>query len=295
MRTVRAEPVFGARNALGEAPLWDGELGALYWVDCLGRELLRAAPASRAIERWPLAGLPGCIVPCRDGTLLVAYRNGLGLFDPATGKEARLSVAGVDFARERLNDGKCDPCGRFWVGTMDRELRNPIAAVYRLKDGALKDGAELERSAISGLTLSNGIAWSPDGRAMYVCDSRPGAVLRYDYELQTGMPSGRRVLVDYAQGPGRPDGCATDVEGGLWVAEFGAGCVGRYDAEGRLERVVELPVSRPTSVAFGGEAMQTLFITTMREGTDASREPWAGCVFAVEPGVRGLVPSMYAG
>jgi sugar lactone lactonase YvrE len=178
---------------------------------------------------------------------------------------------------------------------MDRELQNPVGAVYRLKDDSAKDGAEMERSTIDNLTLSNGIAWSPDGRAMYVCDSRPGAVLRYEYEPKTGLPSGRRVLIDYAQGPGRPDGCTTDIEGGLWVAEFGAGRVSRYDVEGRLERVVELPVSRPTSVAFGGETMQTLFITTMREGTDATSEALAGCVFVADPDVRGLAASLHAG
>lgn len=292
--TVRAELVFEVGNALGEAPLWDGARGALYWVDCLARELLRATPTGRAIERWPLTGQPGCIVPRSDGRLLVAYRNGLGLFDPATGESSALTVCGVDFSRERFNDGKCDPRGRFWVGTMDRELRQPVAAVYRLEPGSDAGNAGFERSAISGLTLSNGIAWSPDGSTMYVCDSRPGALLRYDYDPGSAAPSGRRVLVDFAQGPGRPDGCAMDAEGGLWVAEFNAGRVGRYDERGRLDGIVELPVSRPTSVAFGGEAMQTLYITSMREGTDPAREPLAGCVFAVEPGVRGLAASQHA-
>lgn len=291
--TTRAELAFEAGNALGEAPLWDGERGALYWVDCLARELLRAAPSGPAIERWPLAGQPGCIVPRHDGRLLIAYRNGLGLFDPGTGESTPLTVRGVDFARERFNDGKCDPLGRLWVGTMDRELRNPVAAVYLLKPGSDAGRAEVERSAIGGLTLSNGMAWSPDGRAMYVCDSRPGALLRFDYDPCAGMPSERRVLVDFADSPGRPDGCAMDAEGGLWVAEFNAGRVGRYDGQGRLEYVVELPVSRPTSVAFGGESMQTLYITSMREGTDPGREPLAGSVFAVELGVRGLAASRH--
>jgi len=291
---ARAEPIFEAGNALGESPLWDGARGALYWVDCLARELLRATPTGRVIERWPLSGQPGCVVPRHDGRLLIAYRNGLGLFDPVTAELSSLTVSGVDFARERFNDGKCDPEGRFWVGTMDRELRNPVATVYRLKPGSDAGRAEFERSAIGGLTLSNGIAWSPDGRAMYVCDSRPGALLRFDYDPCAGKPSGRRVLVDFADSPGRPDGCAMDAEGGLWVAEFNAGRVGRYDVQGRLDVVIDLPVSRPTSVAFGGSALQTLFITSMREGTDPAREPLAGCVFAAEPGVRGLAASRYA-
>lgn len=285
---MQAEVLFEARSALGEAPLWDERSGELYWVDCLSRELLRAAPAGSGIERWPLPGLPGCIVARREGGLLIGYRNGLGRFDPATGAQTKLDCSGIDFARERLNDGKCDPEGRFWVGTMDRELRRPVAAVYRLQPGLHGDGLALERSAIQGLTLSNGLAWSPDGSSMYVCDSRPGAVLRYDYDLHTGRPEGRQLLVDYAGGHARPDGCAMDAEGGLWVAEFGAGRVSRYDARGRLDARVELPVSRPTSVTFGGDSMQTLFITSMREGTDALREPLAGCVFAARPGVRGL-------
>ena len=283
-----AEVLFEARNALGEAPLWDERRGVLYWVDCLARELLRAAPSGPEIERWPLPGLPGCIVARRQGGLLIGYRNGLGRFDPDTGEPTALGVNGIDFARERLNDGKCDPEGRFWVGTMDRELRRPVAAVYCLQPGQQGDGLALERSAIDGLTLSNGLAWSPDGSSMYVCDSRPGAVLRYDYDMQTGTPAGRQLLVDYAGSLARPDGCAMDAEGGLWVAEFGAGRVSRYDARGRLDARVELPVSRPTSVTFGGDSMQTLFITSMREGTDVLREPLAGCVFAARPGVRGL-------
>jgi len=286
---MHAHCVLDARNELGEAPLWHPAEGALYWVDCISRELLRHVPGTEELMRWSLRDAPGSFAFCQDGRILLAHRRGLAFFDPATGLETPLTAKGVDFAVERFNDGKCDAHGRFWVGSMDRQLKRPIGSLYRF-DRRLN----LERVDSAFMTLSNGIAWSPDGRVMYVCDSRPGAVLSYDFEPQSGTVSNRRVFIDYIGRPGRPDGCTVDAEGGLWVAEFDGSRVSRHDPDGKCEREILLPVTRPTSVAFGGTQLTTLFITSMRNGLDLLSQPLAGGLFAIDPGVKGMSSPLFS-
>jgi sugar lactone lactonase YvrE len=261
---------------------------ALYWVDCLTRELFRWVQATKELTQWPLTGIPGSFAFCADGRLLFAYRNGLTFFDPATGQFSAIPVDKVDFSVERFNDGKCDARGRFWVGTMDKELKRTVGSLYRVDAGV-----GFCRMDDSFLTLSNGITWSPDGSTMYLCDSRPGKILRYDYDLESGTIKNRQVFIDYTERVGRPDGCTTDAEGGIWVAEFDAGQIARFDPNGHCERVIELPVSRPTSVAFGGNNLDMLFITSMRHGVDIAEEPSAGDVFVADPGVNGMAPTPF--
>lgn len=289
MKPAQVRSIIPAGNALGEGPQWHAAEQALYWVDCLGRELFRWREATGEVTRWPLAGAPGSFAFGADGRILIAYRNGLVFLDPATGATAPIAVDGVDFATERFNDGKCDTHGRFWVGTMDRELRRPVGSLYRI-------GSDLvvRRIDASFLTLSNGIAWSPDGKVMYLCDSRPGRILRYDFDPASGDVGNRQVFVDYTDRKGRPDGCAVDVEGGLWVAEFDGGQVVRYDPAGRCDRRIEMPVARPTSVAFGGASLDALFITSMRQGVDVAEQPAAGDVFVAYPGIGGIAAASFA-
>ncbi|MBX6372733.1 MAG: SMP-30/gluconolactonase/LRE family protein [Acetobacteraceae bacterium] len=192
----------------------------------------------------------------------------------------------------RFNDGCCDRLGRFWVGTMDRALREPVGALYRVDPDL-----SVHRVA-GGVTLSNGIAWSPDDRVMYHCDTAAAVVRAYDFDLGAGAVANPRVLIRFGPGEGRPDGCAVDAEGCLWVAVVEAGLVARFDAAGRRVRELRLPVSRPTSLCFGGEGLRTLFVTSMRHGMaedELAREPLAGGILALDAGVAGLPEARFAG
>ncbi|WP_295518830.1 SMP-30/gluconolactonase/LRE family protein [Limnohabitans sp. Rim8] len=288
MQVLEARCILNVRNALGEGPLWHPVEQALYWLDCMSRELLRHVPGQEVVQRWTLRGTPGSFAFCSDGTLLIVYRNGLAFLDLATGSETPIAARGPDFGLERFNDGKCDSRGRFWVGTMDRELKATVGSLYRIGSDLLPYCAD--RGAF---TLSNGIAWSPDECVLYACDSRPGRIFAYAFEPETGTLGERRVFIDYAGRSGRPDGCTIDAEGGLWVAEYDGARVSRYDSDGRCRQVIPLPIPRPTSVTFGGPGLATLFITSMRHGVDTQAHPDAGGVFAVKPGVCGLPASTF--
>ncbi|MBS0640632.1 MAG: SMP-30/gluconolactonase/LRE family protein, partial [Proteobacteria bacterium] len=197
-----------------------------------------------------------------------------------------------DFMKDVFNDGKCDRRGRFWVGTMDRETTHPIGALYRIDPDLT-----VHRMA-DGITLSNGIAFSPDDRTLYHCDSEPGVVWAYDYDIESGSIANRRVLVDFAGRKGHPDGCTIDAEGGLWVAEIGAGQIVRFDAAGRETGLIAVPVTRPTSVIFGGADLRTMFVTSMQfalSDEEKAQQPLAGSVFSVNVGVAGIPEVRFAG
>jgi L-arabinonolactonase len=213
-------------DELGECPTWDELSGRLLHIDVIGRRLLSCEPDGGQAEEVSLAEIPGSFALRRNGGLLMAYRRGLALRDPA-GNETSIELPSQwDGSRERFNDGSCDALGRFWVGTMDRCLQETVGALYRL-DCDLT----VHRTA-SGFGISNGIAWSPDNRTMYHCDSRPPVIYAYEFDLDAGVARNRRILVDFTSPMGMPDGCATDVEGFIWVAAPGTGQVMRFDPEG---------------------------------------------------------------
>ena len=277
---------------LGECPLWDPDSAALVWIDVVGRLMFRRAAG--AIETWTLPRLPGSYAFRRAGGMVMAWRNGLGLIDPAAGIFEDLAAGpdGPDFALERFNDGACDRLGRFWTGTMARSLRDPVGHLYRL------DPDRSVHRMAGGIVLSNGIAWSPDDRVLYHCDSGARAVFAHDFDLAAGTLGPRRVFADFAAHAGRPDGCAIDAEGHLWVAAVEAGEILRFAPSGAPAGRIALPVSRPTSLAFGDADLRTLYVTTMRDGLDAAArtaEPDAGRVFALRPGVAGLAKPRYGG
>lgn len=222
----------------------------------------------------------------------MANRQGLAFLDCDSGMLEDVAAHAIDFSRAVLNDGKCDSRGRFWVGSMDREIAAPSGALYRVDP-------DLSVTMMDeGLTLSNGIAWSPDERTMLFCDSRPGRIWAYDYEIADGSISNRRVFVDFEGRKGRPDGCTIDADGGLWVAEIGAGQVVRFDPSGRQDVAIPVPTSRPTSVTFGGHDLRTLYVTSMRHGLsdeEVACQPDAGHVFAIDLDVSGLAAALFAG
>lgn len=289
-----AASLFATREAavLGEGPVWDQDTGRLHSLDCMSRRMTCHAASGTLVAQWQLPRTPGSYALRERGGLLMAYRRGLALveLEPATLRD--VPTPEIDFGREIFNDGKCDRRGRFWVGTMDRELAGPVGALYRVDPDLSVTRMD------GGVTLSNGIAWSPDDRTMYFCDSRPGRIWAYDYDIETGSIANRRLFADFAGRRGRPDGCTIDSEGGLWVAEINAGQVVRFGPDGTVSAVIETPVSKPTSVAFGGSGLRTLFVTSMKYGLsddELARQPHAGCVLGFDVGVAGLPEPRFAG
>jgi sugar lactone lactonase YvrE len=278
---------------LGESPMWHPGEGLLYWCDIDGRALHRLDPLSGASRRWDLPCEPSACAPAPDGSLVLAMRDGLFHFDPQRGIRRRLAAPPYDPKVERFNDGKCDPQGRFWVGTI-YEPRDPaLAALY------CWDGRELRRHA-DGVTVSNGLAWSPDGGTMYWSDTKAHTIYAMDFEAQDGAPSRKRVWRSFARRQpdqplasyaGRPDGAAVDAEGAYWVAMYEGQRVLRLSSAGEILRSVELPVRCPTMPCFGGPDLRTLYITTARKGRPAdelAEQPLAGAVLALKVDVPGL-------
>jgi sugar lactone lactonase YvrE len=287
-----------APSLLGESPLWHPGEQVLYWCDIPGHKLNRFDPVSGNHREWAFESDVGCCAPLSDGGLLLALRDGLVAFDMQTGKSNRLAEVPFDTAHERFNDGKADPHGRFWVGTIYEPRDPPRAALYRFSDG------QLEKMACD-ITVSNGLAWSPDARTMYWADTKAHRIDALDFDVSDGSLSRRRVLVQFAprlpdqaldQYGGRPDGAAVDVEGGYWIAMFEGARLLRLAADGSVTREVLLPVRCPTMPCFGGRDLKTLYITTSREKRPAdelAREPLAGCVLQLRVDVAGL-PANFA-
>ncbi|MNQ39218.1 L-arabinolactonase [compost metagenome] len=290
---MTAELIIDARNATGESPVWQPQENALYWVDI---------PAGR-LHRWQLDGqtrswqadeMLACIARSPQGHWLGAQESGIFQLSPqADGRLRATKCASVEHAREnmRFNDGRCDRQGRFWAGTMQTNMgADSVGALYRYDPQA---GGPVQplRARLQGLTVANGMAFSPDGKTMYVSDSHPDVQLiwAFDYDIDSGTPHNRRVFVDMNQHPGRPDGATVDADGCYWICAIDAGQVLRFTPEGKLDRTLDLPVKKPTMCAFGGPQLDTLFVTSIRpQGIDLTDQPLAGGVFALNPGVKGL-------
>jgi sugar lactone lactonase YvrE len=281
-----------ARCALGESPVWDEHDGRLYFVD------LRDTPAIHALDvasgdeaRWPMPEDIGCIVPCTDRTLIAGLRSGFATFDLARGALDYFFDPEPDKHGNRLNDGKCDARGRLWCGSMNPDSAIAEGSLYVLEPQSC-------RRVLDGWLTPNGIAWSLDGATMYVADTRRGVIDAFAFDCDDASLRGRRVFADLAALPGGPDGACVDRDGFLWSAIFDGGCLLRLDPSGRIDRVLRLPVSKPTSCAFGGADYRTLFVTTASRGLSALRlaaEPAAGHVLALDVGVAGVAPDAFAG
>ncbi len=271
-------------DILGESPLWDERTQALYWVDIRRPAIRRLRPASEQVETWSLPELVGCIALVDDGRLLVAMGDELSLFDPAGGGFEHLARLPQRIDGHRFNDGRCDRQGRFFVGTMHNVTRAPEGVLYRL------DGRGPLVPVLDGLCIPNSLAWSPDGATMYFADSLKHAVSAYDYDTACGLPGPPRVFAS-TEPPGFPDGATVDEEGFLWSAQFKASRVVRYAPDGRIDRVLPMPVDKPTAAAFGGPDLDTLYITTASQAmspAEMAAQPLAGALLSCKPGVRGL-------
>ncbi len=289
--TSHVELVLDAKNGVGESPVWHAGEQALYWVDIAAHKLCRWEAASSDVRFWDVPEMPACIAPLGNaGGWIVGMETGIfALQLQADGAVQSALLAPVTHALQgmRFNDGRCDRQGRFLAGTMlmNMAVAARVGQVYRYEpSGALT-------SLVDGLITPNGMAFSPDGRTMYLSDSHPSVQLvwAFNYDTATGTPSDRRVFVDMNALPGRPDGAAVDEEGCYWICGNDAGLIHRFTPAGKLDRSLAVPVKKPAMCAFGGAGLDTLFVTSIRpEGIDLSDQPLAGGVFALRPGVRGL-------
>lgn len=277
------------RCLLGESPLWHPIEQVLYAVDIPGRQVLRWRGGVDAPDVWPQDAEPGCIAARASGGLLVARRDGLWALDTTTGQQQLVTPPPYDAARLRFNDGKVDPTGRLWIGSIS-DAREPEAALYRLDGHAFT-------AQVPGLTTSNGLAWSPDGRRMHWSDTKAHRIYAADFDAATGTLATPRVFAEFKPRTpgesygGRPDGAAMDAEGHYWAAMFEGGALVRIAPTGEVVQRIELPVTCPTMPTFGGADLRTLFITTAREKRPAeelAREPLAGAVLQLRVDVPGL-------
>jgi len=285
--------VLDARAELGECPVWSAEEQALYWVDVRAPALHRLDPATGGTRTWPLPRRVGSFGLRESGGAVVALVEGFHLLDLDTGALTFLGGPDAHVPGTRFNDGKVSPEGRFWAGTMDEEsLSRPIAALYRLDpDGGV-------HRVVDGLVVSNGLAWSADGRTMFHSDSKGRVIWAYDYDPEQGTVANRRVLARPSEEVGRPDGAATDVEGFYWSAGISAGMLNRWTPDGRLARSIPLPCSSPTMPCFGGPDLRTIFVTSLRHDVPAevlAARPLSGGVFAVRVDVPGVPVGRFRG
>jgi sugar lactone lactonase YvrE len=283
--------VLDARANVGESPTWDVTRNALVWVD-IYRGLVHVFDPSSGVDRATNVGqCVGAVAPTDDGHLILALEDGFAVFDPDTVELRRVAEIHESMPDALMNDGKCDPQGRFLAGSTTRRETPGAGTLYRI--GA-NYGVEV---VLREVTLSNGLDWSPDGRTMYYIDS---ALQRIDVLLygERGEVGSRRTLVEIPKAAGMPDGLTVDADGYVWVALWGGSALRRYSPDGVLERELRLPVSQVTSCAFGGPDWADLFITTASWDLDASqrrKEPHAGAIFAARPGVLGQPTRRFQG
>jgi sugar lactone lactonase YvrE len=278
---------------LGESPFWHPDEGALYWCDIPGKALHRWVEATGTHTQWDFDTEPACCAPLVGGDLLLAMRDGLWRFDPRNSQRAQLAAPPYDKASERFNDGKADPQGRFWVGSIYEPRDRAAAALYRWA------GGELLRMA-GDITVSNGLAFSPDARTMLWADTFAHRLYAFDFDASSGSLARQRLFAQFPQRQpgqaldaygGRPDGAAVDAAGNYWIAMFEGQRLVRLAPDGTRLADLPLPVRCATMPCFGGADLKTLYITTARANRPAEElaaQPWAGRVLRMRVDVPGL-------
>ena len=289
MNDPQIELVWDAKCGIGESCTWDAARSLVLFTDIPAAVLHAYAPAGGAQQTWRMPGNVASFGACRSGRLVVALRDRVVLYHPASGETTPLTGPIDQPSRVRLNDGKVGPDGCFWVGGMDEDAaKEPVAALWRITP----DGG-VERKA-DGYINSNGLAWTPDGSVMFHSDTRPGYIEAFDFDAHTGRLANRRRIATLTSEEGRPDGGATDAEGCYWSAGNSADVLHRFAPDGRLLARVRLPVSRPTMPCFVG---RTVYVTTLRDGVDAAtlaRYPTMGGLFRFTAPVAGAPVALFA-
>ncbi|MEM7316528.1 MAG: SMP-30/gluconolactonase/LRE family protein [Planctomycetota bacterium] len=294
MQEIAATPLNIPPATLGEGPIWDPRESVYWWIDIVGKKLFQYSPKTNTNREWQLDQMVGTVVPREQGGLMLALQHGFATFDPETGHYAIVHDPEPELPDNRFNDGKCDPAGRFWAGTMRIEDHMNIftGSLYSLE----VDGHVIKR--LDDIGVSNGIVWSSDAKTMYFIDSPRFAISAFDYDRSTGAISNRRVVFT-AKDIGAPDGMAIDENGKLWVAFWGGWCVAQICPDsGEILSKVTVPVEQCSACAFGGDNLNQLFITTAAEGLSdqqKAHQPLAGNVFVAEVPVRGVLQPAYGG
>lgn len=279
---------------LGECPLWHPGESTLYWIDINDHAVHRLDPATNGHRRWTMPSEPGCIAWCASGGIVVALRSGLVLLDTESGSISPIVGAPYDVTKARFNDGRCDAMGRLWVGTIYEPRDQPLASLYCIERGTIRDNAK-------PVTVSNGVAFSPDSRVLYHADTTAHRIMAYDFDLAIGHVGGGRCFKQFSPDKalnygGRPDGAAVDSEGAYWCAMYEGARVLRLSPDGEVLREINLPLRCPTMIAFGGPDLRTLYITSARQNRPTSelgKYPLSGCVLAFRIDVPGRLESAY--
>ena len=273
------EQVTDACAGHGEGPVWDPGVGAIRWVDMLAGDILTLDGATGSVSRTHVGSVAAAFRPRMTGGLVIAVERGFALMDP----DGTLHHH-PDLWRDpavRMNDGGCDPQGRFYCGSMAYDESPSAGRLYRLDlDGSVA-------VVLEDLTISNGLAWSPDGETVYHVDSPTGSVTQFRFDSETGTFHDAEVVVKIESADGVPDGLCIDARGDLWVALWGGSAVRHYTRSGELVEVVDLPVPLVTACTFGGDDLSDLYITTSRMGVPPGQQPEAGALFRIRPGAQG--------
>ncbi|MEM0097522.1 MAG: SMP-30/gluconolactonase/LRE family protein [Conexivisphaerales archaeon] len=268
---------------IGEGPIWDYSKKTLFWVDIVNHIIYSEGPNGEMT--FKTEGDVTSLSPTEGGDLLVTVDLSIYRINMHEQRALKVSNLTDEPKTNRFNDGKCDVYGRYWAGTMDRMEKLPVASLYVFESGII-------RKELSGLTISNGLGWSPDNQFMYLIDTPTRKVWKFSFNAERGHISERQVAVEFGDLPGVPDGMTVDSEGMIWVAHWGGGMISRWNPNnGRLIEKIELPTENVTSLTFGGPDLRTIFVTTARHGLSNKKiaeQPYAGSVFMINSNVQGL-------
>ncbi len=288
---MQAELLFNAQASLGEGPAWDEKTQTLYWVDILNKRI--HTWKNNRDDFFQLDDFVGCVAPRRDGGFVAALRASVQTFSGSGKRETLLATFSDEPKSNRLNDGKCDPAGRFLVGSMDMQMKQASGNLYSLISNSPP------RKLLGDIRISNGLAWSTDYKIFYYIDTPTRQVRAFDYDLDSGDIANPRIVIALPESMGWPDGMTSDMQGRLWIALWGGSGVGCWNPlTGRLEARVDVPALQTSSCVFGGAERNILYVTSARVDMDAAAlalSPLSGGVFAVETKTQGMPTFEFAG
>lgn len=290
-KSIEATTVLETGNTLGEGPLWHSIHQMLYWVDIEEKVIHGHEPHTGRHRHWPMSKKVSTIAPASNGNFVLGLQGEIAEFDAATGKASTLVQLESDLPENRCNDGKCDPAGRFWVGTMHTDTKPGAGSLYCV-DRDLR-----VHKVLSGLTIANGMGWSRDGKHMYFIDSAEYCVKQFTFHTPGVGLTDEKIILDFKNKDEQPDGMCVDAEGMLWIGFWGGSRVGRYDpATGHHLADVRVPAPHVTSCTFGGKELDTMYITTARQGLTAEElkeYPLSGSLFSCMPDTNGTDAAIF--
>jgi L-arabinonolactonase len=287
---LQAELIVDCQNIHGEGIFWDALQGLIWWTDIEGRQIWSFNPSTNESKSYSMTDRVCCFAPRRTGGLIVAFANRISFYDLLTGVEEKICDFEPENSETRTNDGRTDRQGRFVVGGMNEKSGEATSSVIQI------DKSLAVKTLLSKVSCANSTCFSPDGKTMFFADTPDREIVAFDYDTQTGAVSNRRVHASFSDEPGLPDGSCVDAEGGVWNAEWEGRRVVRIAPNGNIDQIIHVPVWKPTCCAFGGPDMDTLYITTSRLMSDEEtlrNEPHSGGLFAVKPGVCGVIDTPF--